>query len=102
MPTDSTVDIGTNNNVVVSTRRNDDTIIENRDDFPLTIGQNYISKVGALNGDQIDWKITINDGKHDISGWELRDELNGVLLNKLPLEMKDSNGNIIKIDSWRL
>ncbi len=100
MPTDSTVDIGTNNNVVVSTRRNDDTIIENRDDFPLTIGQNYISKVGALNGDQIDWKITINDGKHDISGWELRDELNGVLLNKLPLEMKDSNGNIIKIDSW--
>lgn len=97
---DSTVDVDTNNKVVASTKRNDNNVVDKSSEFPIKFEQNYISKSGSLNGDKIDWKITINDGKHDISGWKLNDELNGSLLSQLPIIIRDSKNNEYKIESW--
>lgn len=75
---DSTVDIDTNNNVHTSTKRNDNTEQKHDKSFDYKIEQTYLSKSGLLNGDSIDWTITVNSGKHDIGGYKLSDILDGV------------------------
>ena len=75
---DSTVDIDTNNNVHTSTKRNDNTEQKHDKSFDYKIEQTYLSKYGLLNGDSIDWTITVNSGKHDIGGYKLSDILDGV------------------------
>lgn len=96
----SKVNIDTNNNITAESDKNDDTKIYIPFDCKITHTQNYLSKDGALtsDGNEIEWTITINEGKHDIKGWTLSsDTFNGQPLpaSSFPIQILDSNKNVV-------
>lgn len=96
----SKVNIDTNNNITAESDKNDDTKIYIPVDCNITHTQNYLSKDGVLtsDGSEIEWTITINEGKHDIKGWTLSsDTFNGQPLpaSSFPIQILDSNKNVV-------
>ena len=63
------------------------------------ISKSKISKRGGYdqNTGKINWTITINPEKKDISGYTLTDEIDNGLKLTYPLKMKDSQGEVTEI-----
>lgn len=103
---DSTVDITVGNKVKATTKKNDDTPIESNGTVSVTHKQTYLGKSGDLSDDKsvITWKVTVNEGKHNIGGWTIDDKLNNLDLpdSAFPLTMVDSKNETIMIqrEDW--
>lgn len=67
----------------------------------ITISNSMISKYGGYDQDtgKMNWSITINPDKKDISGYEFNDTIDNNLKIPTPITVKGSDGSTFTIDS---
>lgn len=67
----------------------------------ITISNSMISKYGGYDQDtgKMNWRITINPDKKDISGYVFNDTIDNNLKLPTPITVKGSDGSIFTIDS---
>lgn len=67
----------------------------------ITISNSMISKYGGYDQDtgKMNWSITINPDKKDISGYEFNDTIDNNLNIPTPITVKGNNGTEFKIES---
>jgi len=73
-------DMSAKNKVELETVKQDGSKLTPSHEISTSFKQTYLYKSGELvsDADKIKWTITVNPGKHDISGWKLKDIFNGV------------------------
>ena len=90
------------NKVTAKTKNNDDDEIEKTGEVRLNFTRTDLNKYGQvadwIEGKPIQWTITVNQAKNDISGWVLRDELNGKEFNGPVMITKEDGNTVIEKD----
>ena len=98
VPDNAEADPQVHNKVTAKTKNNDDDEIEKTGEVRLNFTRTDLNKYGQvadwIEGKPIQWTITVNQAKNDISGWVLRDELNGKEF-KGPVTITKEDGNTV-------
>ncbi len=91
LPQNAVADGNAVNTVYVESTNKDGGKLEDSATVSTSFKQTYISKSGVKNGDKILWTVTVNAGKHNISGWTLKDVFNNADFTG-SAKMTDSSG----------